>query len=94
MTIARAHNMYLALVNVELNEASNQTNSIVSRLSVAALVFAPLSFVTGLFGMNVNVPGNTGGGGDEGLAWFLGLLGGMALFVLATLVYARYQKLV
>ena len=40
---------------------------------------SPMNLVTGLWGMNVHVPGQDI---EDGYAWFGGILGGLALFAI------------
>ena len=44
-TVAEALNLYLAIV-------SHKTNQVVNRLTVVSLVFLPLTFLCGVYGMN------------------------------------------
>ena len=60
-TLQNAHNIYLSHVNVELSQVSNDSNKAMKALSVLSAVFLPMSVITGLFGMNVTVPGQTSG---------------------------------
>lgn len=55
--LARAHSNYLAQISIELTQASNRTNDIVAKLTAIASVLLPMNVVTGLWGMNVHVPG-------------------------------------
>lgn len=71
-TLTAAQANYLA-------QLANQTNEVMKTLSLVATVMLPLSFLTGLFGMNVHVPGQDG----DGLLWFGGLLGSMIALALA-----------
>lgn len=59
-----------------LAQVSNQMNVVMKTLSLVATVMMPLSFLTGLFGMNVRVPGQA----TESLIWFICLLAVMAGF--------------
>ncbi|KAI9593894.1 hypothetical protein BDF19DRAFT_480722 [Syncephalis fuscata] len=61
--IACVHGNYLAQIGIELTQSSNATK-----------ILLPINVVTGLWGMNVQVPGQDA----EGLAWFFGIIGGMA----------------
>ncbi|CEP02446.1 Phytochrome chromophore attachment site domain-containing protein [Plasmodiophora brassicae] len=51
---------YLAKVSIEVSEASNKVNVVMKNISSVATVMIPLTFVTGLFGMNVKVPYQVG----------------------------------
>ncbi|KAI9596181.1 cora-like Mg2+ transporter protein-domain-containing protein [Syncephalis fuscata] len=65
--IACVHGNYLAQIGIELTQSSNATNDIMSKLTVLATIIVPINVVTGLWGMNVQVPGQDA----EGLAWSL-----------------------
>jgi magnesium transporter len=45
-----------SLLDANLAIVSNQLNSIMKILTVIATVFMPLTFITGLYGMNVDLP--------------------------------------
>ena len=84
-TLSRSHSNYLAQISIELTQASNATNDAVMKMTALASVLVPLNVITGLWGMNVRVPGQHPGPDDVdsfagGLEWFLGIVGFMALF--------------
>jgi magnesium transporter len=45
-----------SLLDAHLSLVSNQLNSVMKVLTVIATVFMPLTFITGLYGMNVDLP--------------------------------------
>ncbi|KAJ3017706.1 UNVERIFIED_CONTAM: CorA metal ion transporter [Siphonaria sp. JEL0065] len=65
-TLTRSHSNYLAQISIEITQASNRTNDVVMRMTALASILVPLNIITGLFGMNVKVPGEEG----ESLTWF------------------------
>lgn len=72
-----------SLVEAHLSAVSNQLNNIMKILTVIATIFMPLTFVTGLYGMNVELPHF--GIGDHGMFWALmavmvAIVGGMLWF--------------
>ncbi|KAF9372857.1 CorA metal ion transporter, partial [Podila verticillata] len=73
--LARSHSNYLAQISLEINQLSNKTNSVVGTLTFFASLIVPMTFVAGLWGMNIHVPGD--GNDDAGLHWWWGLLGFM-----------------
>jgi len=87
-TLTRAHSNYLSQINVELAEASNKTNAIVTRFTVFAQILFPLNIITGLFGMNVHIPGQ---GGDT-FIWFAGILTGMLVIIIVGVLFARRMR--
>jgi magnesium transporter len=80
--LSRAHGNYLAYLSVDSMQANNRINSLLSKLTLLTVVIVPMNVVTGLWGMNVPVPGRD----TENLAWFIGIvaviLGWGALFML------------
>lgn len=89
-TLARAHSNYLAQISIEITQASNRTSDVVMRMTAVASILVPLNVVTGLWGMNVRVPGE----GGESLSWFFGILTGMIIFAVSIFYLVRRAKLV
>lgn len=59
-TLNRSHSNYLAQISIELNEQSNRMNIVMKKLTAAAALVLPLSLISGIWGMNVPVPGQQG----------------------------------
>ena len=74
-----------SLLDANLAIVSNQLNSIMKILTIIATVFMPLTFITGLYGMNVDLPHF----GLGGVTMFWVLMGVMAAVVGFMLVYFR-----
>ncbi|KAL1754751.1 hypothetical protein FB107DRAFT_175173, partial [Schizophyllum commune] len=55
--LSRSHSNYLAQISIEMTDANNQINDVLSKLTALGTVLIPMNLVTGLWGMNVNVPG-------------------------------------
>ncbi|KAJ1677616.1 CorA metal ion transporter [Spiromyces aspiralis] len=83
--ISRAHGNYLAKISYELTETSNRTNDVVGKLSALASILVPLNVVTGLWGMNVPVPGQF----TNDLTWFFGILTAMMAFALLVIAISK-----
>jgi len=83
--LSRSHANYLAQLNVDNILKGNSTNKALAKITVVATILVPLNLVTGLFGMNVDVPGKNA----EGLGWFFGIVGAIATFILISLLVAR-----
>jgi magnesium transporter len=71
-----------SLLDAHLSTVSNQLNQIMKILTVIATIFMPLTFITGLYGMNVDLPHF--GLGPETFFWvllfiMLGITTGMLL---------------
>ena len=74
-----------SLLDANLAIVSNQLNTIMKILTIIATVFMPLTFITGLYGMNVDLPHF----GFGGVTMFWVLMGIMAGIVAFMLVYFR-----
>lgn len=81
----RAHTNYLAQVNLELTQTYNLTNNVMNRLTFLTTVFVPLSLISGLWGMNVKVPGKD----YQDLIYFFWILGGMALYCTGCILFGK-----
>jgi len=70
-----------SLVEAHLSSVSNQLNNIMKILTVIATIFMPLTFLTGLYGMNVELPHF--GLGEHAMFWALmGVMGGVVALML------------
>jgi magnesium transporter len=58
--LSRSHSNYLAQISIEMTEANNQINDVLSKMTALGTVLIPMNLVTGLWGMNVRVPGESG----------------------------------
>ncbi|KAJ2802161.1 CorA metal ion transporter [Coemansia guatemalensis] len=88
--LARAHGNYLARINLELTHASNTTNQLATQMTVLAGLFLPLNLIAGIFGMNVKVPGRD----RDDLRDFGLIVGAMGLFVILTLAFCRWRRII
>jgi magnesium transporter len=52
-------------------QANNRINSLLGKLTLFTVIIVPMNVVTGLWGMNVPVPGRE----TTSLAWFFGIVG-------------------
>ncbi|CAK9785396.1 cora-domain-containing protein [Cutaneotrichosporon oleaginosum] len=86
--LSRSHSNYLAQISIEMTDANNQINDVLSKLTALGTVLIPMNLVTGLWGMNVYVPGQDKG--DENLSWFFGILGCLAAFAIVG-AWATYK---
>ncbi|CAG8435346.1 5559_t:CDS:10 [Diversispora eburnea] len=74
-----------AQISIEMTQANNQINDILSRLTALGTILIPMNLVTGLWGMNVQVPGQN----EEGLNWFFSILAGLMIFAVVGVVTAH-----
>lgn len=71
-----------SLLDANLAIVSNQLNSIMKILTIIATIFMPLTFITGLYGMNVDLP-HFGLGGLTMFWVLMGIMMGIVVFMLA-----------
>lgn len=64
--LSRAHSNYLAQINIRMNERQEQTADVLGKLTVLGTIVLPMNIITGMWGMNVKVPGQDA----ENLYWF------------------------
>lgn len=88
--LSRSHSNYLAQINIKMNERQEQTADVLGRLTVLGTIVLPMNIITGLWGMNVMVPGQE----IENLDWFWCITAGLMLFgVLCYYVAKRVYKI-
>ncbi|GAP87736.1 hypothetical protein SAMD00023353_2800730 [Rosellinia necatrix] len=88
--LSRAHSNYLAQLTIDSISQGTKTNAVLSKITFIATVIVPLNIVTGLFGMNVEVPF----GHNANLNAFFGVLGSLVGFVVLALLLARRLRLI
>lgn len=49
---ASVFDVYAAMLTIKMTESSNQLNFVMQRLTIAATIFMPLTFIVGVYGMN------------------------------------------
>ena len=64
--LSRAHSNYLAQINIKMNERQEQTADVLGKLTVLGTIVLPMNIITGMWGMNVLVPGQS----VDNLNWF------------------------
>lgn len=88
--LSRSQGNYLAYLSVDSMQANNRINSLLGKLTLFTVIIVPMNLVTGLWGMNVKVPGRE----ENNLVWFFGIVGailtwGVVLFAALWRVYFR-----
>ncbi|PVH85501.1 putative metal ion transporter C27B12.12c, partial [Cadophora sp. DSE1049] len=83
--LSRSHSNYLAQLSIENIEQGNNSNRVLSKITMLASILVPLNLVCGLFGMNVAVPWKD----SNSLGPFFGILGFLVLFTVLALGIAR-----
>ena len=80
------HDRITGLLEAHLSATSNRLNEVMKVLTIITTVFAPLTVITSLYGMNVALPHLPGGEGAQ-FWWIVGmmalLVGGMFWFVMS-----------
>lgn len=79
MILSRSHSNYLAQISIEMTDANNQINDVLSKLTALGTVIVPMNVITGLWGMNVQVPGQS----VENLNWFGGICTAMVIIAVS-----------
>lgn len=81
-------NVFLAKVSLNITMKSHHLNELASKLGTLATVLLPLTFLTGLFGMNVKVPWQM----ENSLLPFVGLCIFMLVLVSVQMVVFRLKR--
>ena len=84
--LSRAHGNYLAQINIRMNERQEQTADVLGKLTVLGTIVLPMNIITGLWGMNVWVPGQESEGD---LRWFVVITAGLFAFGMACYMIAK-----
>ncbi|MCJ1273188.1 CorA metal ion transporter [Puttea exsequens] len=74
--LSRAHSNYLAQINIRMNERQEQTADVLGKLTVLGTIVLPMNIITGMWGMNVLVPGQD----TDNLYWFWSITAGLLVF--------------
>jgi len=77
-----------SILDAHLSAVSNQLNQVMKVLTIIATLFMPLTFVTGLYGMNVDLPHF----GLGGLTMFWVLMGIMLAISVGMLMFFRARR--
>ncbi|CAH2352773.1 manganese resistance protein Mnr2p [[Candida] railenensis] len=82
---ARFHKNYLAQLNIDMTQVSNDTNDVLGKITILGTIVLPINVVTGLWGMNCIVPGQD----SPGLTWFWSIVACMFVFSLIAYNFAK-----
>ncbi|MFO1519410.1 MAG: magnesium/cobalt transporter CorA [bacterium] len=79
---ASVFDVYAAMLSIKMTESSNNLNFVMQRLTIAATIFLPLTFIVGVYGMNFDYMPEFHWKGFYYLLWFImiGVAGGMIFF--------------
>lgn len=86
--LSRSHSNYLAQLSIDNITQGNNSNKVLSKITLLASVLVPLNLVCGMFGMNVDVPFKN----VNNLGPFFGILGVLILFVIVALITAKRYR--
>ncbi|KAI1253603.1 hypothetical protein MGN70_005813 [Eutypa lata] len=84
--LARCHQNYIAQINIRMNERSEQTADGLNKLTVLGTIVLPMNIITGLWGMNVWVPGQEYEGD---LMWFFAITVALIMFGISCYMLAK-----
>jgi magnesium transporter len=84
--LSRAHGNYVAQINIRMNERAEQNADVLGKLTVLGTIVLPMNIITGMWGMNVWVPGQDVEGD---LTWFFCITAGLAAFGLICYFIAK-----
>lgn len=88
--LSRSHSNYLAQLSADNQAQGNRTNKVLSKITILATILVPLNLISGLFGMNVPVPGKD----STGLGWFFGIIGVICFIVVCSLMCLRRYRFI
>lgn len=71
-----------SLLDAHLSIVSNQLNTVMKVLTIMSTLFMPMTVLTGLYGMNVDLPHFPGGAGLQ-FWWIVGIMAGSSIVMLA-----------
>ncbi|KAI9725572.1 MAG: CorA metal ion transporter [Chrysothrix sp. TS-e1954] len=83
--LSRSHSNYLAQINIRMTERAEQTNDVLGKLTVLGTIVLPMNIITGMWGMNVLVPGQD----VDNLWWFWSITAGLLAFGFTCFFAAR-----
>ena len=83
--------LYLAMISIEIAATDNKMNEAMKCFGAVATIMLPLTVMTGLWGMNVQVPGQAGIV-EEGNLWFLLILLSFVVWIVIAGVIFRYKR--
>ncbi|CDO96559.1 unnamed protein product [Kluyveromyces dobzhanskii CBS 2104] len=83
--LSRSHSNYLAQINIDMTKVNNDMNDVLGKITILGTVVLPMNIVTGLWGMNVLVPGQEA----KSLTWFISIASFMVVAAYVAYVYTK-----
>ncbi|KAI5289200.1 CorA metal ion transporter [Ascosphaera acerosa] len=68
-----------------MNERQEQTADVLGKLTVLGTIVLPMNIITGMWGMNVKVPGQE----IDNLYWFFSITAGLVVFAALSFMIAK-----
>ncbi|WBW72940.1 CorA family magnesium ion transmembrane transporter [Schizosaccharomyces osmophilus] len=91
--LSRTHSNYLAQLTSNSIDENSRMNGALTKITLLGTVLVPMNLITGLFGMNVPIPGQSSDTNST-LAWFFGIIGVLiALIVIGWFAALRYNAI-
>ncbi|KAL0482438.1 metal ion transporter [Acrasis kona] len=82
---------YMSKMQIDLSRETSDGSQYMGKIAVLATILAPNMLITGLFGMNVTVPG---GWDPMGTTWWWGIVGFMFISTMILMLLVRKQILI
>ena len=83
--LSRSHSNYLAQINIDMTKVNNDMNDVLGKITILGTIVLPMNVITGLWGMNVIVPGQF----NESLTWFFSILLCMIILAYGAFMYTK-----
>ncbi|AQZ18501.1 MNR2 (YKL064W) [Zygosaccharomyces parabailii] len=83
--LSRSHSNYLAQINIDMTKVNNDMNDVLGKITILGTVVLPMNVMTGLWGMNVLVPGQN----RPTLTWFWGIFATMVIMAYTAYMYTK-----
>lgn len=83
--LSRSHSNYLAQINIDMTKVNNDMNDVLGKITILGTVVLPMNIITGLWGMNVIVPGQY----TDSLTWFCSITLTMLIMASTAYVYTK-----
>ena len=83
--LSRSHSNYLAQINIDMTKVNNDMNDVLGKITILGTIVLPMNVITGLWGMNVIVPGQK----EDSLRWFTSIVGTMVILAYIAYIYTK-----
>jgi magnesium transporter len=83
--------LYLAMISIEIAATDHKMNEAMKCFGAVATIMLPLTVMTGLWGMNVQVPGQAGIA-PPGELWFMIIVLSFLVWIVVAAIVFRYKR--